>query len=410
MTSMQAASTKDISACLATALGGEGREEARWASTLRLRCRLQPAGGPGAKIMPPTYKSKEGPTYIEESRRIGDTEHDCILLDGVASQANRIESALAGRVSIDEIPLPTLEVDQNEFGVHSGLEFSHRCFDAWIEDAHTSDGQRFGETALFARLSSSPSRHHLTALMETFPVGIVLGCWASRSKNPQGTTRLARILASEIIAVDAVGGNRPASRLDRHHVSSGVKLVRTSDTAKDRFEIAPDTGDGKPPKDTKSPSELGYGNIPPVLAEHGGITMDHAIQIATVSMPALRECGFPTEDGERATERDIAGRAMLTALSLRMLALQVEQGYDLRSGCLLVPEDEPTVDLVGRLGKTVASWPLIEARTDELLEQAILRGRKHGLNWEGQKLELVASDVQLTLLRQSLSQSDPNAK
>jgi CRISPR-associated protein Csb1 len=397
--------TKQVSSYLAAALGGDGPEEARWASALRLRCRLQPVGGPGMKVMPPTYTSSEGPTYIEETRRIGEDEHACVLLDGIASQANRAEAALAERVRSGEIPLPTVEVDQREFGLNSGLEFSHRCFDAWIEDAQL-DGVRFGETDIYRRLASSVSRHDLSALMETFPVGILLGCWASRSKNPQGTTRLARILSSELIAVDTLEGKRPSSRIDRHHVSKGLKLTPTEDSSEDRAEIASLAANGKPLKGTKDPSELGYGNIPPGFAQHGGITMAYALQIATVSMPALRECGFPGDDGAREQKRDLAGRVMLATLALRMLALRTEHGYDLRSGCLLVPEEEPTVELVGRLGKIVASWPLIDMGSDELLNGAIGQGRRHNLRWEGQKISLTASEMQLALLRQSLDRAE----
>ncbi|HEV7941929.1 MAG TPA: type I-U CRISPR-associated RAMP protein Csb1/Cas7u [Solirubrobacteraceae bacterium] len=404
-------SPTQISAVLASAVGGDGPEEARWASALRLRCRLQPAGGSGSKVMPPTYAPErrgDPPVYIRETRRIDGAEHDCVLLDGIASQANRIEDSLAACIQSSEIPLPTIEVDQGEFGLHSGLEFSHRCFDAWIEDAQI-DGRRFGETELFKRLAASPSRHDLAALMETFPVGILLGCWASRKKNPQGTTRLARMLCSEIIAVDGVPGSRPASRIDRHHVSSAVKLLRTTDTSSDRFSLAA-SDDGKAPKGAESPSELGYGNVAPGIAAHGGITMDHALQIATVSMPALRECGFPTTEGKRNPGRDVAGRVMLTALALRMLALQLERGYDLRSGCLLVPEDEPTVELVGRLGKTVAAWPLISMSTGDLLADAIAAGAKHDLSWSSQKIHLTVSNTQLDLLRQSLAGSAAEAE
>lgn len=410
MATQTATDTDQVFSHLTTALGGEERAEARWASALRLRCRLQPAGGSGTKVMPPTYTgtSSEGPTYIKERRRIDGEEHDCVLLDGTASQANRGESMLAARVRSGEIPLPVVEVDQEEFGLHSGLDFSHRCFDAWIEDAHL-DGTRFGETDIYRRLASSVSRHDLSALMETFPVGILLGCWASRSKNPHGTTRLARILSSELIAVDAVTGERPSSRLDRHHVSRNLKLMPTDDTSKSRAELAPHTADGKPPRGAKDPSELGYGNVPPGLAQHGGITMSYALQIATVSMPALRECGFPSADGTREQARDVAGRTMLAALAVRMLALQAEHGYDLRSGCLLVPEDEPLVELVGRLGETVTAWPLIDLHSEELLSRAIAAGREHGLRWEGQTLSLVASEMQLALLRQSLDRSESPA-
>lgn len=427
MATKEALAAEQISSHLAAALGGEGPDSARWASALRLRCRLQPAGGPGTKVMPPTYapeRQGEPPQYVRERRRIGDAEHKCVLLDGIASQANRIEAALAMRVQAGEIPLPTIEVDQQEFGRHSGLEFSHRCFDAWIEDARLDD-KRFGDTELYKRLGASISRHNLSALMEAFPVGILLGCWASRSKNPQGTTRLARVLSSELLAVDAVEGTRPASRIDLHNVSAAVVLYEPRD-GDERFTLdetlaVQEKGKpklfrageerGKPGR----PSSAGYSNVTPTVTPsstgegHGGITMSHALQIATVSLPALRECGFPSEDGAREHERDVAGRMMLAALALRMLVLQVEHGYDLRSGCLLVPEEEPTIELVGRLGKVEAEWPVIQLSSDELLRDAIEQGREHGLRWEGQTINLLASETQLALLRQSLARGEDNA-
>jgi CRISPR-associated protein Csb1 len=413
--------TEQTSSYLAAALGGEGPDSARWASALRLRCHLQPAGGPGTKVMPPTYAPErhgEPPQYVHEHRRIDEEEPECVLLDGIASQANRIEMALAARVRAGEISLPTIEVDQEQFGRHSGLEFSHRCFDAWIEDA-TLNGKRFGETEIYKRLSASISRHDLSALMEAFPVGILLGCWASRSKNPQGTTRLARILSSELLAIDAVKGIRPAGKIDIHNVSAGITLYKPHD-GDERFttdETLAAQDKGKPKLfrsggdrgKSGKPSSAGYGNVTPTLASHGGITMAYALQIATVSLPALRECGFPDEDGARDPARDVAGRVMLAALAVRMLTLQIEHGYDLRSGCLLVPEEEPTIELIGRLGKTQATWPVIQLDSEELLLGAIESGREHGLRWEGQTIGLVASEAQLGLLRQSLAHSEADS-
>jgi CRISPR-associated protein Csb1 len=54
---------------------------------------LQPAAGAGDKIFPPTY---EGGTYAFEKRYVpGEPEPvDCVLIDSVQSQANRMELAL----------------------------------------------------------------------------------------------------------------------------------------------------------------------------------------------------------------------------------------------------------------------------------------------------------------------------
>lgn len=402
------AAATPINALLAAALGGEGPDEARFASALRLRCRLQPAGGPGTKVMPPTYSGAgNAPVYVIEQRRIGDDVHDCILLDGVASQANRMEEALAAAIELGEAAVPTIEVDQAEYGRRSGLQFSHRCFDAWIEDAEY-EGTRFGETPEFAALATTTSRRDLTAMLGRFPVGVVLGCWASRAKNPQGTTRLARILVSEIVAVDAVRGERPKGKLDAVHVSAAVPIYESARDG-ERFTLDAEAAvkeKGKPrrfpsKKEPGKPSAAGYGNVTPGLADHGGITMSHALQIATISLPALRECSFPV-DGARDAERDVAGRMVIAALAIRMLALQLQRGYDLRSGCLLTTEEEAQLELVGRLGRTVSAWPLIELDAAGLLERSVALATGLGLPWETEPLRLVASEPQLALLRASL--------
>lgn len=399
------ASAEDLRTHLNAALGGKGPPDARGASALRLRCRLQPAGGPGTKVMPPTYAGGDGPVYVEEERVIDGEEVPCASLDSVASQANRMEDLLALTVAEGEIPLPTIEVDQNEFGINSALTFSHRCFDAWVEDAEL-DGRPFGGSELWTELATA-RRHRATALLERFPVGLILGCWASRTRNPQGATRIPRALTSEIVGVGVVRGARASSKLDFRNVASTIPVYEAADGGRFTVDEERAVKEKNKPKPFRKghPSEAGYGNVTPSVQDsHGGITMRYALHIATLSLPALRECRFPSQDGGQTAARNVAGRLMLGALALRMLALQIENGYDLRSGCLLVPEEEPQVELVGRLGQTVAAWPIVDAPTRELLEAAIDTGREEGLDWSGQSLSLVASADQLELLRRSLQQ------
>jgi CRISPR-associated protein Csb1 len=59
---------------------------------------LEPAGGPGDKIFPPTHavddknkKPEPGAKYAFETRRIGGQGVKCVLIDSVQSQANRME-------------------------------------------------------------------------------------------------------------------------------------------------------------------------------------------------------------------------------------------------------------------------------------------------------------------------------
>ena len=61
------------------------------AAAFRCVTEFQPAGGPGDKIFPPTY---EGGRYAVEKRMVDERLVDCVLLDSVQSQANRMELAL----------------------------------------------------------------------------------------------------------------------------------------------------------------------------------------------------------------------------------------------------------------------------------------------------------------------------
>ena len=62
--------------------------------------RLQPVGGKGDKIFPPTYPPPRGsprntpPRHVFERRRVEGGEVWCVLIDSVQSQANRLEEAL----------------------------------------------------------------------------------------------------------------------------------------------------------------------------------------------------------------------------------------------------------------------------------------------------------------------------
>src|SRR5438094_584525 len=66
-------------------------------AALRRRQRLQPAGGRGDKIFPPTYPGEgrnEPPRHVFERRRLNEREVWCVLVDSVQSQANRLEECL----------------------------------------------------------------------------------------------------------------------------------------------------------------------------------------------------------------------------------------------------------------------------------------------------------------------------
>src|SRR5947209_2480156 len=75
------------------------------AAAFRLTLSLEPVS---PKVFPPTY---EGGKYATEERIIGGQKLPCVLLDSVASQANRMELALQEAWSENEIRLPVISVN-----------------------------------------------------------------------------------------------------------------------------------------------------------------------------------------------------------------------------------------------------------------------------------------------------------
>src|SRR5687767_14934625 len=75
------------------------------AAAFRSVTRLQPSGGPGSKVFPPTYS---GGQYATEKRRLPDeiAPVDCVLLNSVQSEANGMESALLAAWESKRLKLP----------------------------------------------------------------------------------------------------------------------------------------------------------------------------------------------------------------------------------------------------------------------------------------------------------------
>jgi CRISPR-associated protein Csb1 len=91
------------------------------AAAFRCRRRLQPAGGEGDKVFPPTFA---GAVYAVEQRRIPGRNQSvtCVLLDSVQSQANRMELALQEALDAGKIKGPVLTVDFTNYGPTGDVE------------------------------------------------------------------------------------------------------------------------------------------------------------------------------------------------------------------------------------------------------------------------------------------------
>jgi CRISPR-associated protein Csb1 len=360
-----------------------------------IRCvtHLQPSGSQDEKIFPPTY---EGGKYATEPRIMDSVEVQTVLLDSVQSQANRLEEGLLNAFRAGKLNLPVFEMNVAGHEITS-LTVPHRVHDAILRDS-LWDGKPFRESLNGKRLVSARA-WNATPFFEFAPTVLLFGTWDSQSGGGVNTAKVARCLVSEIIGVDARRGVRTSSRID----PLGIKLMHNvieKTNGSDMWRLI-EGADGKKPKkgeaksDTKSarPSEINHGNIAPSITDPengaGGVTVREAVQTTVLSLTQVRKLRFPDDTGATSTERDIAGRAVISALGLHAVALvQEDGGLQLRSRCHLVPIDAPKFEVIGRTLKEKEELSLDAGMTADALGQALDAAAKHGLKWHAGTIRL----------------------
>jgi CRISPR-associated protein Csb1 len=359
-------------------------------TAVRSVTRLQPAGGPGDKVFPPTYDKG---TYAFEERLLGGQKVQTVLLDSVQSQANRFEEALLDAYRSGRLALPVFEMNIPGHDGITSLTVPHRVHDAILRDSLWC-GALFRESENGKRLMSARA-WNATPFFEYAPTALLFGTWDSEPGGGVNTAKIARSLVSEIIAFDAVRGVRTSSRID----PLGIKLVRdvivkTEDA--ERWRFAEPATEGRKAKKaegkTTRPSEIKHGNVTPSITDAeigpGGVTFREAVQTTVLSLTQIRKLRFPDAKGTVSTDRDVAGRAAIAALGLLGVTLQQEDGYQLRSRCQLVPVESPQFELIGRTEKERESFELDSTAAEQALKSALDVAGKHGLTWHGGKIEL----------------------
>lgn len=332
-------------------------------AALRRRQILQPVGGKGDKIFPPTYPG-EGrnpqPRHVYEKRRVNGEHVWCVLVDSVQSQANRLEESLLAAIA-DGVPIPHVEVDFTETGLEgisriTSLDAPHRVYDAILRDS-LYDGKGFMDSDVGQRLAKAKAED-ASALLEISPTALLFGAWHSTGQGGGLGAKFARSLVSEIVAVNVpvedvvvnprtgeidvrTSGRRTSSRIDPLGVLRKVKVFRGADDWSTTKEAA-----GKNAKEVK-PSEINHGNITPSV-QPLGITCDYLEHSFVLSFAALRRLRFG------GGVRDAAGRALVAALGLVALTEQDARGYALRSRCDLVCDGKAALEFVRPDGSTEA--------------------------------------------------------
>jgi CRISPR-associated protein Csb1 len=326
-------------------------------------------------------------------RRIGKEEVvPTVLLDSVQSQANRMEQALKQAFPVDEkanppkCRIPMVRVDFNkpfpDIGYVTTFDAPHRIADAIFRDS-LLNGTKFRESDVGRAFVQSTIRD-ATGLFRYCPHALVFGVWDSTGSAGGLGNKFQRAITSEIVGIRAEKGTRTSSRIDPV-LRSNPALYEAEDGGWTANEArARKDAEGKPVK----------------FGQKGGVTIDHAVQTTVLSLPALRRLRFPDNQGNEAPERNDAARTVLAALALAAVSHQREQGFDLRSRCLLIPEGLAPFELIANDG-TIATFGLTAVQADVLLEDAIKAAKAKGLPWEENPITLEPEERLVDLVRKS---------
>jgi CRISPR-associated protein Csb1 len=360
---------------------------------IRCRRRLQPAGGSGDKLAPPTY---EGGQYATETRKVDGKDLPCVLLDSVQSQANRIEQALKTAYytpGAESAEIPIIAVDfassgLPEVGWLTSLDAPHRIADAILRDS-LCNGKKFRESDA-GRAFANATQSDATALFVSCPTALLLGMWDSTGPKGGLGSKFQRALVSEIVGVNAVAGVKTESRIDPLNIASGAGPIFAATEGGWTLENT-----GKKYGKEGKPSEINHCNVTPSISDAGGVTVDYALQTTVISLAALRRLHFPLAEGDA----DTAARAALAALGV-CGAVLAQSDADLRSRCLLVPEEVARWEFISANGNTTVCE--IDAKSAQtLLTEASAQAEKARLAWNKDVLVLQPSAPLAELVKRS---------
>ena len=190
------------------------------AVALRSRTTLQPAGGPGDKVFPPTYAVAQNADhkYAVEERVVGNEIKTTVLLDSVASQANRAELALLDGWESNELAFPvpfvdfTVDDELADLGKLTVLEAPHRIVDAIFRDSLLND--TLFRLSNVGRAITNANPRDATALFQYSPTALLFGVWDSTGPKGGLGSKFQRAYVSEIVGLDTKIGKKVGSRID----------------------------------------------------------------------------------------------------------------------------------------------------------------------------------------------------
>lgn len=327
---------------------------------LVIETELTPLGGRSTAVAPPTYARERGdrskdPNFAEtenafipvkdgegwhrEIRRDdqGPVLAKRVLIDSVASQSGRAETALWDIQETLELVLPGITITGEYDGdpvteverqlaetlktTISTWTAPHRQADAWIRFAQTETGQQVWQESApdsVRSLITSTSTATGERLYSNFPNSAVFGYWLSTGTAARH--KLPRAYSSEVVGY----GAQP--------VTTGTTKLDAAGGASDKSKVKVAT-DGKLTIGSGSkPADAGFGQIPrhPVTT---GYVCELILQQSSLSLTVLRSLRF---QDQRVKD---AALTVLTLLGMLGHYLAGRDGF-LRSNCSLVAVTE----------------------------------------------------------------------
>jgi CRISPR-associated protein Csb1 len=402
-----------------------------------IRCRtvLQPLGGPDDKVFPPTYGILDNPEtrYAIEERYVRSVNGGTpsvsrsVVLDSVASQANRLELALLDAIRRGDLAAPVTSVDFRPVRELAGLdrisdyEAPHRIFDALLRDSY--DGEHLFRNGPTGRAITEARSRDAAGLYYHSPHTLVFGGWDSTGPRGARGARYERAITSEIVASGIEPGKKTASRIDPagielragplYQASGGTWTLDPDEAERDAAGkpklLGAKDGGQQGGREAGRPSQANLGNVTPsVDPRAGGVTAREITGTTVLSLIQLRRLLFPAGsdgsplDNHRRLEAELAARTALAALGLTAAALAFERGFDLRSRCVLVTTGPITFQAVARDG-TAQPFDLSSADALKLVAEAADRAAATGMPWRDGELSLRPADRLVELIRRSWS-------
>lgn len=367
------------------------------ASVLTSITHLQPAAGKHASVAPAKFVDRRGSVFAFETRYIDGHAQTVVLIDTKQSMNNRgevhtIRDLKDGHATLSQMPI--MEVEYPNGQTFTDLELPHRFADGHLRAA-TIEGQPATQHPEYKAVRNS-TMANISPLVNASPISALLGVWDST--RPENQLRLPSALSGEIIGVladqDKTGedqqSKRGGARVDPLAMSVRLAAAQIQELLDaQREELSPnnvetiETQVKKAKKgDRISAAGLGLGGIPPQLEALGGVSCSDIIRSWVLSFASLRQLRFGGS-----TQQDVAGRALLAALGIAIIA-RAEQELYLRANCHLVESEAPTVTLDKRFGEAEVLGPITVEAADALLAEALDVAHAEGaVDWHGQVMK-----------------------